>query len=188
MQFGETVTVLVGKGGCEHKFTVHTCAINGRSRFLTTACADRWTSSGAKKDYIDLSDEIPFIFDLYLFCIYVEAVRHGDIDEFIMRDATDDDWYSWRDEKIKRLVHVYLLADKLGDSRTMNMAMDDLVEELVVWETIPLMQHVNLAYEHSPETSQLRKLLTDKLACHRLHLLEDSHILTAELVHGIQAE
>lgn len=168
LRFADTITALVGSGNDAQSFTVYTSSITSRSTFFAAAASERWISSGTTKGAVDLSDDSPLIFDLYLRCLYADKVDLGDVDQYVFAaDGLEPpangipDWWDSRDELLSRIIRLYVLADKLGDCASANLVIDHFVKILFGENWIPGTAHFHLAFDKSPETSPLWKLLVD---------------------------
>lgn len=67
--FTTTTSVLVGTGEAQRTFIVHNLIITERSAFFSAALAERWSTPDKT---VQLPEEAPGIFDLYLACVYQE--------------------------------------------------------------------------------------------------------------------
>ncbi|KAK5124930.1 hypothetical protein LTR85_001120 [Meristemomyces frigidus] len=144
IDFSEPLIVLVGPE--KKSFIVHKDVICRRSPFLKAAIAERWNSTGDCKK-IELPADNPSAFASYLQCVYQGVVVHeaGVMEE----DATCE------------LIALYALADKFGDLRGANLAIDALIQHSDTLNRIPGLAEVDLAYGHTTANSPLRKLLVD---------------------------
>ena len=113
-------------------------------------------------------DEDPELFQAYLNCVYfgpetleqwsdaseagVEAKPEGN---------TRDEKQAVADLVFEKLVRLYLLAERLVDLKTANMAVGEIVRSSNCFGVIPTQGPVSLAYGSTATGSPLRRLLRD---------------------------
>lgn len=161
-KFAETLTVRVGLDDDAREFLVYSSTIKEHSTFFAAACSERWTSSGTLKGVVNLPDDHPLIFDLYLRCVHTGEVDLDDLERFVF-SGTDMSDPEERDEAVARFIRLYVLADKLGDCASANMIIDALIE-YVGDDWWICNAHIRLAFDNTPELSPLRRFLIDTLA------------------------
>ncbi|KAK5126884.1 hypothetical protein LTR08_004551 [Meristemomyces frigidus] len=139
LTFGETIEVLVGAG--KRSFTVHKDVICSRSSFLKAAC-EQWMK---ERKPVELLDDEPHVFDLWLQCVYLQkppAVENHAV-------------------TFELLYGTYILSDKLGDLRSANLVIDEIVRLNDKAKKLPSIEADALAWSGTPANSRLRVLLVD---------------------------
>lgn len=164
LQYADTVNVVVGSGGQKQSFTVHASRITVRSKFFAAAVSDKWTTSDARKGTVDLSEESPLLFDLYLHYVYNDKVVLGDASQHVLRERPDCANYREYRETHRLFINLYMLADKLGDCKSATLIMDTFDDTIYEQIGLPNSRHMHVAFDGSPESSPLRTLLVDLLA------------------------
>ncbi|KAK4579965.1 hypothetical protein LTR86_000167 [Recurvomyces mirabilis] len=135
----EYLTIVVGSKNSH--FTVNNALIVSRSTFFKTATSKRWADGRPK--HITLADDNPDQFRDYL---------------QVLRDNALDPQQHWT---FVQTGLIYVLADKLGDSRTTNICIDFIIKDLEIDDAVPGDQFINFVYEHTLPGSKLRKLCVD---------------------------
>lgn len=168
---------------------MHTNILTARSRFLEAARRPEWLTGGAKP--VDLQDEEPETFSRYLTCVYlgIEALHLGDdapqdkrnddgsepkleIDVF---DSPEIEYAARYKAKVEErseysryavevlhiLVKLYLLADRLQDSKTANLVIDEYIRFANEAKWLPEVRTIILSYESTTHGHPLRKLMRD---------------------------
>ena len=135
-------TAEVTAGPKKIKFTIHTDLASARSKFFTFACSPAWRND---KKPIDLTETDPRDFSDYLQQLYQGKIVHGDDTQ----------------EHFIKLVRLYRLADKLGDLRSTNEVIDNIIKYSDEEEELPDPKCINLVMGLSPEKSPLRRLVVD---------------------------
>lgn len=165
MLFGATVDVMVGTGEAQRSFTLHSNVIVTRSSFFAARMKDNWNHSGGP---VQLHDEDPQIFDAYLTVLYCNEAKF-----------TDNDLNALCEDEIDTLQlllsKVYILADKLGDCKSANLAIDSFIDIANTSEFATLMTIIAYIYENAPSTSPLHKLCAE----HSAHCIEWATITKA---------
>jgi hypothetical protein len=124
--------------------------------------SEPWT----EKKPVELEGEDPELFQSYLNCVYfgsetleqwadaakVEAHSEGNTRE--QKQAVADSLFS-------KLVRMYLLAERLVDSKTANIASGEIIRSVDRLGCIPTQAPISLAYACSTRESPLRNLLRD---------------------------
>ena len=141
LSFDETIEVLVGESVT--KFTVYKHPICSRSRFFEAASAVKW-QCGRKP--VTIEDEDPETFDHYLRVAYGAPLL----------EAPDNQGNAFLD-----FVKVYLLADRLGDLKSANALIDEMIRYSDTCDSIPGIPSINLIFEKSAESCPLRRLAID---------------------------
>jgi hypothetical protein len=155
------VEVLVGPD--KTKFLVHKDKLLQRSTFFKAACSERWQQSGSKA--VELPEDIPDIFEIYIHCVYRDEVDLGDLSQRIGEESAEvnDDYVAF-----DRLIRTWCLADKLGDLVSANALMDYFVDYSDRIHLVPAPKLCGLAYDMSMEGSCIRQLTVD------LHLYDST--------------
>ena len=122
------------------KFVIYPDVLSKRSKFFESACSGRWNAEG---NPIDLVPESPEVFGDYLNCVY-----QGDIDI-----ETEDRFYC--------LIQLYVLADRLGDWKSANMVMDEMIASSDEMTDFPSNAGLHIVMENTTETSPLRQFIVD---------------------------
>ena len=127
---------------------VYTDALSRRSTFVEAACSGRWNTTSEQKP-IELPEDDPIIFDLYLHCIYTNSVDVKDPSQTVSS------------EQSMLLVKIYFLADKLGDIVTSNMVLDKPISYYFEYVTLPSDFTIIRVWSNTVPNSPLRKLVVD---------------------------
>lgn len=165
ISFAESIEVLVGPA--KKSFRVHPDALQRRSTFFRAACSERWKHAS---NAIELIEDDPEIFDLYLNCVYTNEL---DV------DATDMMFYSEREQfdlRYHRLACIWILSDKLGDLLTCNMAVNKMIDLSCAIDELPSIEVLKLALDKTSEQSALQHLLLD----HWVHESTEWHLKALE--------
>lgn len=140
-----TFEVAVGEDDNQQVFTVHHSVLIERSPFFRAARSDRWTSQTEDLP-TKLDDHEVEAFQDYLYCVYKDRVPLVTMN---------------KDANFTRLVKLYILADKVGDLRTSNMVIDEIIRHSDATQAIPSESVLALVYDCTPPKSPLRKLMVD---------------------------
>ena len=177
--FTTVATVIVGDGERKRSFTVHTSIVTARSTFFTAALAERWSTPNSN---IELTEDDPDIFDLYLRCTYTnDAVSFADGP---MSHTSDEKEV---DRVLLLLVQMYILADKLGDCASANLVVDAFIDLLFAGGEVPAPECVRYVWDHTPCRSSLRKLMAHNWA-YRAGLGDTEREMTGLLPHEFLLE
>jgi hypothetical protein len=148
--------MFAGNGESRRLFTIHEDVITQRSKLLRTARQQKknWKKSKA----IMLKDEDPQVFSAYLHTVYFGVVS--------LKNRTAEDAagnatrIASRNKEVARfLIDLYLLADKLLDSVTANMAIEIL--SFFDRNIGPLSGVTPYVYASTADGSPLRMLVRD---------------------------
>ncbi|KAF2660741.1 hypothetical protein K491DRAFT_774638 [Lophiostoma macrostomum CBS 122681] len=162
--------------GSEKKesFCVHKNLICERSAFFANALKPEWVKANGKK--IELQDDDPEIFSLYLQLLYTDKLpvkgRETPKSSDNLKKSSDrehDDFWRSKDAECIQICQLYILADKLQDVTSKNTVVDaiiELLQEIEVLEDADLgpfldFDVINRVYDGTPESSPLRRLMTD---------------------------
>ncbi|KAK5710625.1 hypothetical protein LTR17_018800 [Elasticomyces elasticus] len=142
LDFSEHLRVLVGPN--KQEFMVHKDMTTRRSSFFQAAASQRWSASGSGK-FIELGDDDPSVFSAYLECLYTGVVH---IDEQLCSDSF-------------LTLKLYILADKLGDLKSMNCIIDHIIKWSDQGRELPDTPSATYVVANTTDTSQLRHLIVD---------------------------
>ena len=152
----ETVTIKVGTEGSI--YTVHSALLRKRSKFFANAMKPEWSGSLPIRPPIDLTDEDPAIFEIYLHWLYFSALP----------TKAEGQGNAELDVEFCTLSKCYVLGEKLmaiGFKNTIIVAFTEAKYEP------PRLSHpcpgelpVTIIYKETPENSPARKLLVEMWA------------------------
>ncbi|KAF2121789.1 hypothetical protein BDV96DRAFT_468436, partial [Lophiotrema nucula] len=135
-------------------FYVHEFAICDRSPFFDKAMKPEWADQRPDPRVIELPDDDPAAFSLYLHWLYTKKLP-----------VLPDDQESPSYEGFHNLAYAYVLGERLMDIEFKNVVADAYV--LYARGTAPGKQHypsnedVRILYEGTSEGSPIRQLLID---------------------------
>ena len=150
-----TFDVLVGS----KTFSLYTAVFTERSEFFRAARKPEWLAGDPKKP-VDLKDEDSELFNTYINCVYFgkEVLKLHSVE---CTSGTESGGTDKVQLGFRSLIQIYLLADKLQDLATANMAIDEIISfSDAVW-TVPLPDECSHVYSHTPRNSPLRVLMRD---------------------------
>lgn len=138
-------------------FFVHKSVLCKSSRFFQTATKPEWSPQEHRP--IDLTDEIPEIFQLYLQWLYTDKLSV----KFRPVKKTNEEGEEWDAEQISlsHLIGGYLLGEKLMDGQYQTAIIRTLIGWVMNEDTYPANFLVQWAYQGTTEGSPLRRLLVD---------------------------
>ncbi|KAK3632612.1 hypothetical protein LTR56_016220 [Elasticomyces elasticus] len=136
--FADHIHVLVGPS--KRDFVVHVGVLTKRSAFFKAAVSKRWKTSGDGTKAIVLPDDDASVFHDYLQCMYTGTVRTG---------------------YLRRVIDIYILADKLQDPASMNITINAIIRSSDEKNFIPGRVNISHAWKRTAPGSKLRKLLVD---------------------------
>ncbi|KAK3642403.1 hypothetical protein LTR56_010756 [Elasticomyces elasticus] len=143
LDFSKHFRVLVGEE--QKEFIVHKDPISLRSTFFTAAASETWNAAGKP---IELQEYTPNVFSDYLKCVYTNAVNIDDGKEVYIQE-------------INHAISIYVLADYLGDCKSMNLVIDSIIQ----WRTRnnfnPPPVCIRHLYNCTSAESRLRRLFVD---------------------------
>lgn len=187
----DTFEVIVGKPTAQTKrFTLHTNVFTGRSGVLA---ALHGSEADDQAKPADLKGEDPELFQAYLNCVYcgpetLEQWADSSEAETSAKPegSTPDEKRTIRDEKqakadlvFEKLVGLYLLAERLVDSKTDNMVVAEIIRASRVLGCIPTQGLITLAYASTAKGNPLRKLIRDYWICESASTRTDPERLRA---------
>lgn len=145
INFQDEITVTVGKKQLVD-FNVHKDVLCEQSSLFRAATKPEWSGEGRR--VVKLPDEKPKMFSTYLQWIYTgQVVDHGEPES--------------EEEVLSCLLPLYILADKLGTPKLKNDCIDLIRELLVRKNAIFGSADTEIAFDNTPTTSSLRKLVVD---------------------------
>jgi hypothetical protein len=160
----DTFEVLVGKPlAASESFTIYTNVFTGRSGVLGKV--------GGQQAPVDLKGEDRELFQAYLNCVYfgAETIEQwaDELQAPIESDESDISDEAFRAKELvadvlsDKLIRLYLLAGRLGDLKTSNLVISEIIRFSYAIETIPTQIPTSLAYAATVAGNPLRKLLRD---------------------------
>jgi hypothetical protein len=147
------IEVLVGKH--RKSFSVHKNIVCARSPFFAAACSERWIESKSKS--IELPEDDPDVFDIYLHCVYTNCVDVGDTEEAL----ESEDGFDEHERECLRLLNTYILADKVGDVITSNMVIDEIILMSEETDLLPSSKVTGIAASTAPPETPIYQLYLD---------------------------
>ncbi|KAK5679875.1 Ankyrin repeat and BTB/POZ domain-containing protein 1 [Elasticomyces elasticus] len=150
LDFSKHFRVLVGEE--QKEFIVHKDPISLRSTFFTAAASETWNAAGKP---IELQEYTPNVFSDYLKCVYTDAVDIEDTKEV-------------HTQEINHAISIYVLADYLGDCRSMNLVIDSMIQWRIRNNSNPPPVCICHLYQCTSAGSRLRRLFVD-LHIHQNH-------------------
>lgn len=168
------LTVTVGTNGTT--YPIHQSLVCASSKFFRSAVKPEWTSSKADPRAVDLSEEVPGTFEIYVHWLYFKTLP-------TVRMEPKANIAS----EYKDLARCYVLGEKLIDIEFKNAVLDSfadaMADQLLKEHRFPGVQEINIIYKGTMEDSPARELLVDIWAHHSLEswniLLE---LLPAEFI------
>lgn len=118
LNYFDDVQVLVGPE--KKRFMVYKEEICSRSSFFQARCSGRWNKPTGEPKPIDLTDEEPSTFNLYLRVLYSGKVEFDDIEE----PLPGEEGIPQHSRERCRMAKAYILADKLQDLKSCNILID----------------------------------------------------------------
>ncbi|KAF2707461.1 hypothetical protein K504DRAFT_492928 [Pleomassaria siparia CBS 279.74] len=155
----QLIEVTVGPEGDKESFHVHEGAICDRSEFFRNAMKPEWASVRPDPRIIDLPDDDPAAFSLYLQFIYSKQLP-------ILSDTHDDMDVSYQGLD---MAYGYVLGERLMDREFKNAISDAYV--LFARGTppgrrsYPTNEEVRIIFEGTSERAPLRQLFVDIWCC-----------------------
>lgn len=138
------ITVFVGKGDGEQRFTVHKDMICAKSKFFQAACSKRWKSG--KEKIVRPPDVTPEQFQIYAKWVYTSRVS---VDEERLVD-----------EQIT-LMDMYIFGDIIDGYQLRNITMERLIHNVRDCKYFPEAQCFDKVYAATPTGSPLRRFLVE---------------------------
>jgi hypothetical protein len=158
-----TFEVVIGKQS-KH-FTIHTNVFTHRSGVLATLHRSEYNPQNLP---VDREGEDPELFQAYLNCVYFGPETLEQWADACMAESEAEPEGKTRDEEqavadlvFEKLIRLYLLAERLVDLRTANMALGEIIRSSMLLRVIPMQVPTSLAYASTAKDSPLRTLLRD---------------------------
>ena len=133
-----------------------------RSAFFDAALSQNWKESREKR--IRLPTDNADAVHTYLSCLYDKAHFKFTVRTLDRHYEGNKPVRSWAGDEVMRLLHLYVLADKLQDVDFADSMLDALImfcDKVGMWPV----EEALFGYEHTTEESPLRKLLCDIIVC-----------------------
>jgi hypothetical protein len=148
LDFNNILEIRVGDEGC---FLVPVNRITERSKVLRGHYLRQATLDGDEIPIIYLPKEDRFLFDIYLQVVYQnEVILPLSVDE-----AQDPHW------SVRAMIRTYMLAERLEDTTSCNIIIDDLIEFYSYHELALNGEDWKLIFDGDYKGSILRKLAVD---------------------------
>ncbi|KAF2641195.1 hypothetical protein P280DRAFT_479621 [Massarina eburnea CBS 473.64] len=148
------IKVVVGLEGQSQTFFVHERLVTDRAPFFEKALHGQLKESDDK--IIELPDDSPTVFFTYLQLLYTSKLpikaKIGRPDDKNLRHEYDI------------LVELYVLAEKLQDVDTRNIAIDAMIAKSRSEKSLPGMYNVQRIFDDTSEGSPLRQFVIDLYA------------------------
>ncbi|KAL6703462.1 hypothetical protein ACN47E_009636 [Coniothyrium glycines] len=162
------ITVRVGPPLNTKDFMAHESFLSARSLFFRRAMNGNWSESEAR--LVQLPHDLPQTFELYLHHVYTGTIPSHGLAEKDTIELPKDDFQSAMEEEYRRLIAVYLLAEKFQDDlakhtiiqTVFDVAMRRNREGCMI---VPPPTCISDTYTQTPETSPARRLMVDLWAC-----------------------
>lgn len=141
----------------EHQatYTVHAGVICEQAEFFRNALKKEWASMREKPGVIELPDNDPDAFGLYMQWLYSKQIS-------ILADLSDE---PEDDEKFHTLAYAYVLGEKIIDNDFKNAIMDAYVlyarAQGPSKRYYPSNEEIRILYEGTRESSPIRQFLVD---------------------------
>ncbi|KAJ4365564.1 hypothetical protein N0V83_008184 [Neocucurbitaria cava] len=151
----DMLTVTVGTGAETVKFPVHEALLRKSSLFFDNAMKPEWAASKLDPRDVDLTDEDPEVFKVYLHWLYMRTLPtvHRDLNLRGQKHEFD------------QLSNCYILGEKLMDVRFKNAILDGVVDAMnntpFCTGKMPGEASINIIYSGTSEGSPARRLLVD---------------------------
>lgn len=171
--YTKTFDVLVGSGEEQQRFTLHRDIFVPRSQFFGAARSSRWNMDPSIT--VDLTDEDPQIFTLYLHCIFVgvqnlgeilDGEKYGNLKKPLHELNLVNDYretIAYFDVRFNFLSELYFFADKIKDFPIANEAIDEIIRMSDRCGIVPWTEKINEVYERTTKGMGLRRLMLDYL-------------------------
>lgn len=158
-------------GPTQQLFTIHRDIISERSSFFKAACNERWSRADSSKT-VKLPDDNAEIFSVYLNCVYKNVVithelESAEADVLDEPEGAETETFGLDptaiacEKKFALPIRTYILADKLGDLKSCNLIIDEIIVLSDQWDKIPSYMSYDTVYMNTAPGSPLRGLLVD---------------------------
>ncbi|KAJ8065911.1 hypothetical protein OCU04_005010 [Sclerotinia nivalis] len=171
------VTVYVGSGKQQVKFTATAGILSAQASFFKPLCGDKWKCG--RESTITLSEHSPESFEIFLSWLYTRNVKNASclIKIHPMKREISNIFFRKQSHKSRwfQLLHCYFLADYICAPKFANYIIDALVFAYKEWSEAdfgkivrePLFDDVEKTRElvemNTPDNSPLRRLIEDIL-------------------------
>ncbi|KAF1839677.1 hypothetical protein BDW02DRAFT_539081 [Decorospora gaudefroyi] len=153
--FSSFLTVHVGPEDSQQEFLLHEGIICARSDFFRRAMNGNWAEKTER--LIKLPEDGPETFDIYVNLVYTNTISMLCLTRDLSPERVKD--------KFQILVQLYILAEKLRDSRAKNDTISVIhglsYDNIRDGKTLPEGRAIQTMYDGTPEGSLGRSLLVD---------------------------
>ncbi|KAF2869093.1 hypothetical protein BDV95DRAFT_499273, partial [Massariosphaeria phaeospora] len=161
------ITVRVGEETEETEskdFLVHESILSSRSEFFRRAMNGKWPEADTR--VVELSEDDPDLFGIYLNHVYTEKLPVGETDSDQLVKLDYGVFYKETQKEYDLLFRLYIFGEKVQDTLFKN----DVITSV---HTISSLRHMNgswsipttaavaLVYDGTPEASPARRLIVD---------------------------
>ncbi|KAF1362452.1 hypothetical protein EJ07DRAFT_77735, partial [Lizonia empirigonia] len=159
-----TVAIQVGSATNRRAFLVHKSILTARSEFFCRALNGSWKESETKT--VDLTEDVPETFDLYLNLVYKNQLPVATLDKDKLCALDWPNFSKYIGKEYRTLVDLYVLADKIQDIQAKNEALKAILQISHIrnhegrWFTLPLVA-IRKIYDCTPQGSSARSLCID---------------------------
>ncbi|KAF2851211.1 hypothetical protein T440DRAFT_371000, partial [Plenodomus tracheiphilus IPT5] len=140
------IEVHVGKDGTEVCFDIHESLITARSLFFKLAMSGKWKESDDRR--VNLPEDDPDTFHVYVNLLYTGVLA-------VVPDPVPAR-YAGLEERLK-LAKLYVLAEKLQDTATKNVALEAMLvacrKKFDGQSRVPGRETIKIVYEGTPDGS-----------------------------------
>lgn len=171
------ITVTIGQEEEKESFYVHEFAICDRSEFFRNAMKPEWASARSDPRVIDLPDDDPAAFALYMSWMYT---RHLPVLAPESEPGSTEGCHT--------LAYAYVLGERLLDISFKNAIADAYVlyarGSAPAKRYYPGNEEIRIIYEGTRESSPIRKLLVDIWCCRGKHewIEQDADLLPKDFL------
>ncbi|KAI9647964.1 hypothetical protein NHQ30_002586 [Ciborinia camelliae] len=174
----KVVTVLVGSGSQQVKFTAVAGALAAQAQFFKPLYGDRWKCG--REGLIELEDHLPESFEIFLAWLYTRNLKMAEclVNIHPVRQELCNGHFRKQSHKKRwfQLLHCYFMADYIGATQFANYIMDALVSAYKDWVEDEKFSKIfkdpifesketeELADKNTAESSPLRVMINDILS------------------------
>ncbi|KAF2122118.1 hypothetical protein BDV96DRAFT_682126 [Lophiotrema nucula] len=162
---GYIITIRVGQGAEQKTFLVHSTVICPRARFFEKAMNGSWKE--AEDKVVELKEDDPITFQRYQSLIYAGSAAFPDPEKDQSRVG-----YAVLNLQ-KALVRIYILADKLQDTKSKALVTETLLAvRRKSWKMVDGTSEdyafssslIRIIYDDTPDSCPLRRMVVDDYA------------------------